>query len=106
VRKLIALLVVAAAAVAAVVISATPAAEAGSTRTVRVDDNFFQPKTITVRRGSRVRFRWTGSAPHNVRGAGINIGTRRSGSRTVTARRSGTFVCTIHPGMTGRIRLR
>jgi plastocyanin len=102
VRKLIAL--VAAVAVGLAAYLAIPAFAA--TKTVRVDDNFFSPKTISAKRGDKIRFRWTGSAPHNVKGAGINIGTRSRGTRTVTVRRAGRFVCTIHPGMTGRIRLR
>jgi plastocyanin len=76
-----------------------------ATKSVRVDDNVFSPKTIRAKRGDRIRFRWVGSNPHNVIGAGINIGTRTRGTRTVRVRRSGTFRCTIHPGMTGRIRL-
>ena len=87
----------------AVTIAAIPAFAA--TKTVRVDDNVFSPKTIRAKRGDKIRFRWVGSAPHNVKGAGINIGTRTSGTRTVTVKRAGRFVCTIHPGMTGRIRL-
>jgi plastocyanin len=105
VRKLIALLVVAALAALGVAGATVAIPAFAATKAVRVDDNFFSPKTIRVKRGDRIRFRWTGSAPHNVKGAGINIGTRRSGSRTVRVRRSGTIVCTIHPGMTARIRV-
>ena len=88
----------------ALVIAVVPAFAA--TKRVNVDDNFFSPKTVTLKKGDKIRFVWTGEAPHNVKGAGINIGVRRSGSRTVTVRRAGKFVCTIHPGMEGRIRLR
>ena len=102
-RKLIAV-VVSAALAATGAYFAIPAFAA--TKTVRVDDNFFSPKTIRVKRGDKIRFRWTGSAPHNVKGAGINLGTRRSGTRTVTVRRFGRIVCTIHPGMEARIRRR
>ena len=98
-RKLIAL-----AAVVALAITAIPAFAA--TKTVKVDDNFFSPKTLRVKKGSKIKFVWTGDAPHNVKGAGINIGTRTSGSRTIKVKRGGKFVCTIHPGMEGRIRLR
>ena len=98
-RKLIVL-----AALVALAIAAIPAFAA--TKTVKVDDNVFSPKTLTVKKGSKIKFTWVGSAPHNVKGAGINLGTRKSGSRTITVRRAGTFVCTIHPGMQGKIRLR
>ncbi len=77
-----------------------------ATRTVRVDDNVFSPKSLTVGKGTKLRFVWVGDAPHNVKGAGISIGTRTSGSKTVTARRSGTLVCTIHPGMSMKLRVR
>jgi plastocyanin len=85
-------------------VTAIPALAA--TKRVEVDDNVFSPKVIRAKKGDKIRFVWVGSAPHNVKGAGINLGTRKSGSRTVTVRRGGTFVCTIHSGMTGRIRLR
>jgi plastocyanin len=99
VRKLIALIAVV--AIGAVAIPAFAA-----TKRVNVDDNVFSPRTLTLKKGDKIRFVWTGSAPHNVKGAGINLGVRRSGSRTVPVRRGGKFVCTIHPGMEGRIRLR
>ena len=102
-RKLIAV-VVAAALAATGAYFAIPAFAA--TKTVRVDDNVFSPKTIRVSRGDKIRFRWVGSAPHNIKGAGINIAPRRSGTRTVTVKRFGTIVCTIHPGMEARIRRR
>jgi plastocyanin len=101
-RKLVAVLIAAALAATGAYF-AMPAFAA--TKSVRVDDNVFSPKTIRAKRGDKIRFRWVGSNPHNVIGAGINIGVRRSGTRTVTIRRAGTFRCTIHPGMTGRIRL-
>jgi plastocyanin len=98
-KKLLALVVVTAVGAAAV-----PALAA--TKTVRVDDNVFSPKSVTVSKGAKLTFRWVGDAPHNVKGAGINIGNRTSGSRTVRAKRSGTLVCTIHPGMTLKLRVR
>ncbi len=98
-RKLIAVAV-------AAVLAATAIPAFAATKTVKVDDNFFSPKALRMSKGDKIRFVWVGSAPHNVKGAGISIGTRRSGTKTVTVRKSGTFVCTIHPGMKGTIRLR
>ncbi len=92
--------------VAVTAVGATAAPALAATKTVRVDDNVFSPKSLTVNKGDKLRFSWVGDAPHNVKGAGINIGIRRSGTRTVTARRSGRLVCTIHPGMTMRLRVR
>jgi plastocyanin len=85
-------------------VTAIPALAA--TKRVEVDDNEFSPKVIRAKKGDKIRFTWVGDAPHNVKGAGINISPRRDGVRTVTVRRGGRFVCTIHPGMAGRIRLR
>ena len=104
-KKLIALGVTGALAAAAV-----PAYAA--TRTVRVDDNVFRASSITLNRGDTVRFRWVGNAPHNVtrtRGPRFrNISTRRSGTVSRRLTRTGTYrlVCTIHPGMNLRIRVR
>jgi len=74
--------------------------------TVKLGDNFFKPSVKSVKRGTKVRFKWVGNRPHNV--------TKRSGpggsfsSRTTSARgvnfakrfaKKGTYrlICTIHP---------
>ena len=71
-------------------------------RRSRVDDNVFSPKTIRVKKGDKIRFRWVGDAPHNVKGAGINIGTRTQrhahGHRQA---RAGTFRLHDPPGHDG-----
>src|SRR3954454_9796417 len=61
-RVLALVLVVALAGVAGAV--AIPAF--GATRTVKIGDNFFKPKSLSIKRGTTVRWTWTGSAPHNV----------------------------------------
>jgi plastocyanin len=104
----IALIVITAAA------AATPAAAA--TRTVRVGDNWFvsdgSPRTISVSRGTTVRWRWTGDNPHNVvaRGAArFQSSVKRSGTYSRRLRSRGTYRirCTIHPpDMRMRIRVR
>jgi plastocyanin len=105
-KKLVALAVIAVAVIAA----AVPAYAA--TRTVRVDDNVFRPDSLSVNRGDTVRFRWVGDAIHNVRRTSgpsfRNISNRRSGtvSRRLTRRGTLRLVCTIHPGMDMRIRVR
>ena len=104
-KKLIAL-----GAAVAVAGAAVPAFAA--TRTVRVDDNVFSPTSLSAKRGDTIRFRWVGDAPHNVkRTSGPSfrtISNRRSGtvSRRVTRRGTYRLVCTIHPGMDMRIRVR
>ena len=104
-KKLLALGVTGVLAVAAV-----PAFAA--TKTVKVDDNVFAPKSASVSKGSTIRFRWVGDAPHNVvRSSGPSfktIGIRRSGTVSRRLTRKGTYklVCTIHPGMNLTLRVR
>ena len=99
-RKLLtALLATALAAAVAVPASA-------ATRTVRLGDDWFVresgSRTVTVDRGTRVRWRWTGDNPHNVvvrRGpVRFQSALKRSGSYRKTLRRRGTYriVCSIH----------
>jgi plastocyanin len=75
-------------------------------RTVSVRDDYFvrkgDPPTVTVRKGTRVTWRWRQRNPHNVT---VTTGPRRFRSSTKTSgsfsrrlRRTGTYriVCTIH----------
>jgi len=90
----------------------TPGAHAAS-NTVSLRDNRFSPSSSLTSAGS-VRFVWRGGNRHNVifsRAPGSNprsCGLRRSGTCTRRLRRSGTyqFVCSIHSGMSGKIRRR
>ncbi len=105
-RKLIALGVVAASVAGG---AAVPANADAAKRTVRVADNVFSPNSLTVSKGTVVRFRWVGNAPHNVLGSAFkNIAARRSGTVDRKTRKRGTFRlrCNIHPGMNLRLRVR
>jgi plastocyanin len=99
-KRLPAVLTVAAAAAAA---SAIPALAA--TRTVSVRDNFFQAKSVTVRKGSTVEWVWRGKVKHNVTvkqgPVRFKSGTKAAGTYARRLTRAGTYkiVCTIHPGM-------
>jgi plastocyanin len=83
---------------------AAPAAAA--TKYVKVDDDFFvragNPPTVTVKRGTTLRFNWAGSRQHNIatqRGpAKIECGLRRRGYCERKARKVGTYrlICSIH----------
>jgi plastocyanin len=107
-KRLVAVLVAVAAVAAAIAVPALAA-----TKTVRVGpQNRFGTSSLSIKRNDTVRFRWTGSLPHNVR---ISAGPRRG--QIASARRSGavarrftragryTIVCDIHPGMTLRLRV-
>jgi plastocyanin len=84
-----------------------------ATKTVRVDDDFFSPRTVTVKRNDTIRWRWVGENPHNVKStsgpAKINSGSpKRSGTYSKKMTRKGTYrvVCVVHPDMKGTIRVR
>jgi plastocyanin len=82
------------------------AATSQSATSVRLKDNVFVPKTLTVSRGSTVKFVWRGKAPHNVT---VTKGpvkfksktmVKGSYSKKLTRRGTYTILCTIHaPGM-------
>jgi plastocyanin len=91
--------------VALLALSALSGSAAAAT-TIAVGDNFFSPASKTIKRGTRVRFNWTGRRPHNVtktRGPGGGFASITTRSRGVNFakkfRRSGVYrmICTIHP---------
>ena len=102
-KRLIALLV----AVAAVAVAVVAVPAFAATKTVRVGPNIsFGPKSLSIRSGDTVRFRWAGSLPHDVvitKGPGIhgkkNIsGVRTSGTVSKRFKTKGTYtiLCQIH----------
>ena len=85
---------------------ATPALAAK--KTVRVGDNFFSPDKKSVSKGTKVKFKWVGSNPHNVTkssGPGGSFGSDTTSSRGVNFtkkfKKTGKYklICTIHSGM-------
>jgi plastocyanin len=100
-RILVTLLVGAALVAASLAVAASGgAAPAKGTRTVKLTaDNAFSPMTVTIHRGSTVRWVWKGGY-HNVRGKGFKSKTtfKRNTTFKHTYRGRGTFtvVCTIH----------
>ncbi|HEU4657775.1 MAG TPA: plastocyanin/azurin family copper-binding protein [Capillimicrobium sp.] len=98
-------------AAGACAVAAVPALAA--TKTVAVKDDFFSPKSMTVGKGTTVKWVWKGKSPHNVT---VVSGPRkfRSGNKqkgaTYSQRLSkkGTYriVCTIHAGMSQTITVR
>jgi plastocyanin len=100
---------------AATLLAAAPAA--GATRTVRLGDDWFVrdagPTTVTVSKGTRVRWRWTGRDDHNVtvrRGpVRFRSDLKDSGTFSRKLRRRGTYriICTVHqPDMRMTLRVR
>lgn len=82
-----------------------------ATASVAVNNNFFNPTSITIAAGSAVTWNWpaSGSASHNVTfqtaGAPANIPNTTTGSFSRTFNTLGTFQyeCTNHVGMTGSV---
>lgn len=84
-----------------------PVAGTSATKTILVKDNFFDPRSITVSRGTTLRFVWRGRGVHNVAlGRRVLISNRRSGSGAVRVSKSVTLVCTIHAGQKLAVRVR
>jgi plastocyanin len=85
---------------------AVPALGLSATKKVRVGPQFsFSPKTLTIRKGTKVTWNWTGGLPHNVT---VNTGpvkfhsrTQMRGSYSHLFTRKGTYrlVCTIHKSL-------
>ncbi len=104
-RKPIALLATAGLAVAAVPARAP-------TKTVNVGDDFFSPRPVSVKKGTTVKWKWVGDAPHNVKVVKgprkFSSSTKRSGTYSKTMKTRGTYriVCTIHSGMAMKLTVR
>ena len=108
-RKLLVLVFVAAGLTALFAGSATSATR------VKVGDNYFvRPSgvpTVTVSKGTRVKWVWTGDSRHNVkvvRGP-VKFGssTMSSGTYAKRLRRRGTYtiICTVHGGDDQKMKL-
>ena len=78
---------------------------ASSSKTVRVGDNYYGPKSLTVRRGTKVTWKWIGVLKHNVvvrsGPSAFSSKTQVRGTYSHTFTRKGTYklVCTVHPSM-------
>jgi plastocyanin len=101
--------------IAALLVTAAPAAAA--TRNVKIGDDYYvragSPPTVTVFRGTTVRWNWRGNRQHNVVAqsgpSSFQSALKRSGSYSRKMRRAGTYriVCSIHqPDMAMRLRVR
>jgi plastocyanin len=87
----------------------TTTATAVVNSSVSVDDNFFDPSSVTVSTGGKVTWTWAGSNQHNitwVSGGFSNASTRGSGTFDVTFATPGTYTyyCSIHGTPTSGMR--
>jgi plastocyanin len=84
-----------------------------ATKTVQVKDNKFVASSITVSKGTTVKWVWKGKAPHNVKvtkgPAKFSSTTQVKGSFSKKLTKKGTYslLCTIHaPGMKMTIKVK
>ena len=72
---------------------------------VTVKDNYFSPKSSTVKVGDKVTWTFKGQSAHNVTFDGFNSKLMKSGTYSHAFDKAGSYDyhCTIHAGMTGTI---
>jgi plastocyanin len=87
---------------ALVIALAAAAPAAAKAKNVKIGDDFFKPKTITVHHGTIVRWNWKGSHMHNVvvkKGPRhFQSALRSSGHYAKKLKKRGTYkiICSIH----------
>jgi len=95
-------------AVAAAGALALPTSGGAANTTIKVGDDFFSPASKTVKKGTKIKFKWIGDRPHNVvkqKGPGGGFASRTTSARGVNFskkfKKAGTYkiICTIHGGM-------
>ena len=95
-------------AVAAVLTSQIPAAHCAET-TVTIDNFTFAPAQLTVKVGDTVTWKNHDDIPHTIVSAGKfrskTLDTDDSYSFTFTAAGDYTYFCSLHPHMTGTIKV-
>ncbi len=108
------LLVLIALAVTAVVSAALATSAPSATRVNVGDDYFVRPSgvpTVTVSKGTKVKWVWTGRDLHNVKvksgPASFSSPSKTSGTYTKRMRRRGTYtiICTVHGGRDQKMKL-
>jgi plastocyanin len=90
----------------ALILSLALAAPAAAAKNVRVDDDYYvrsgSPPTVTVKKGTTVKWNWRGRRQHNVVAqsgpTSFQSALKRSGSYSKKMKRVGTYriVCSIH----------
>jgi plastocyanin len=97
------------AALVLVLVAVTATAALAATKSVGVSKSGakykFTTATLRIKKGDTVKWSWSGSVPHNVKGPGFasKIGTKVTFSRKFT--KAGTYkvVCTIHQALGQRM---
>lgn len=103
-------------ALAAVVMAVLAVPALAATKTVKVGDNYFGKKgakpTVTISKGDKVKWTWSGSAKHNVYqigGPGHFHSPTHKGSGTFThkftQKGTYTFQCTYHADQSMKVKV-
>ena len=82
--------------------------ERASVKRVSAKNNYFSPKSVSVRRGGKVVWK-VRQGIHNIRGRGMDSpNIRKGGTYAKRFKRSGKYryVCTLHSGMRGVVKVR
>lgn len=74
---------------------------------VSVVDNKFEPASVEVAVGDTVTWEFKGTASHDVKGDGFASPVKKDGTFEHQFNSAGTYdyICTIHPGMKGQIKV-
>lgn len=90
-------------AATALMVSAVLAVSAfAATKTITIRDNLFSPKSVSVSKGTTVKWVWRGNAPHNVtvKSGPIKFASKTQVKGTFSKKlaKTGTYklYCTIH----------
>jgi plastocyanin len=81
---------------------AAPAAASGGTVTIDMQNIAFNPTSVTVKVGQKVKWVNKDDVPHDVKGGPLNSKTFNKGGSfefTPTKAETISYVCTIHPNM-------
>jgi plastocyanin len=89
-------------AITAMTMSAVAAVTAYAATTVTIKDDLFAPKSLSISKGTTVKWVWKGSSPHNVTvksgPAKFASPTQKNGTYSKRLAKAGTYrlYCTIH----------
>lgn len=95
-------------AISAVMVGLVVGQAAAGKKTVKLGDNFFSPASLTVKKGTLVRFKWIGENDHNVvkkKGPGKPFGSVTTDAPGIhfkkRFKKTGNYkiICTIHEKM-------
>jgi plastocyanin len=88
-------------------VALVPATAGAGGATVKVVNYKFKPGKVTIRKGAKVTWKFK-QGRHNVVGKRFSSPIKNSGKWSKRFRRKGKFpyVCTLHPGMDGVVRVR